>query len=315
MEIEKKELIKALRLAIQQRSMPSKYVQYWSEYLKRKSMSHLRNKVSFEPLEVSNLLYMKIFIGGIDSNLKVSPSAEPSYIKKNRKELLILNDDQLWYKVKNYVQNQLDKLIPGKVKEQDDLLDSAIALSDTVERRQARSLKEDQKRLNKFLDNLIDSERESPASLEEFCQEHKRYSKIILLYLKRKYEDMPLISRWLEMTFQVKKAAFEAVILPKEVFLQSLFLKYGSEWELTIAKEAVKAETAKRLAGKTSENRRKIVEEIKDYYREYFPQLTSQQVRSYFKPENRRIDKILKNGEIDKSYKNLMKLLYEYKQE
>ena len=111
-----------------------------------------------------------------------------------------------------------------------------------------RSAEPMKKRLEKHTDDLIDkiiqgNIKKIPDFKEFYNEIRNTYCdqpQIFIRQLQNKFKDQPLISRYLINTFPSEES-FRA-ILDREGFLKELLFKHGNNWEVVLAKIAVKEE-------------------------------------------------------------------------
>ena len=210
-----------------------------------------------------------------------------SWVKKNKLEFSELKIEKLWKRIENRAYNFLrsskgDVDLIGFQDEIEDFEAIVIDPSDSAFAIQATSNRSsDMRRLsnditNQLISNIVYQD------FQDFCERLKKPG-ILIECLKAKYEEEELVARWLSYSFPSAEC-FEALLQSKDQFLESLFLKHGENWQKTIAKEAVKLETAKRLYRKNEEERKKIVIDMYKFYRPYIPNLSKQQIANYFQP-------------------------------
>lgn len=159
---------------------------------------------------------------------------------------------------------------------------------------------------NGYLDKIV------KKGFKEFCQ-GMRKSGALVDCLKKKYQDTELIARWLCYSFPAPEC-FEALLSPKEIFLQSLLLKYGERWEIVIASASVKAEIAKTL-GKEGKAKQKIINELRKFYSQYIPNLTKQVIEGYYQPALEQLAKRVKDPENSRMLRSFLAILWESKKQ
>jgi len=166
------------------------------------------------------------------------------------------------------------------------------------------------KHMDKLIDNLMEIKIEKIPDFKDFYNEvrYKFYNQpqTFIRHLQNKFKDQPLINRYLMFTFPSEES-FRA-IYDRKGFLKELLLKYGDEWEIILAKIAIKEEAKKKLkSGMSPKGKQVAVQEMKEFYRKWLPDLNSQHILRYAKSE---IKKELKD--FDKILQNFAHLLYEH---
>ncbi len=188
-----------------------------------------------------------------------------------------------------------------------------------------KSMEPMKKKLDEHMDILIDKIMRS--SVEKFPDFREFYDEIrtkfynqpktFIKYLQDKFKDQTLICHYLIATFPSEES-FRAIFEPLEMFLQNLLLKYGGEWQLVLAKIAIREEAKMKLkSGMNSKEKQIAVKEIKDFYKEWLPNLRIEHILRYakvkIKKEVQDLDKILQNfahllyGHVLKNRKKLPK--------
>lgn len=175
-----------------------------------------------------------------------------------------------------------------------------------------KSTESRKKKLEKHMDILIDKLMKADIEEVDFKEfynviRNKFYNQpqIFIRQLQNKFKDQTLISRYLINTFPSEEC-FRA-IYDREGFLQNLLLKHGNNWEVVLAKIAIKEEAKNKLKpGMNPKEKQLVVQELKDFYRKWLPNINSQHILRYPKSEIKK-----KPKDLDKILQNFAHLLYE----
>lgn len=188
--------------------------------------------------------------------------------------------------------------------------DSVVKALEAVDRSAEPMKKKLEKHMDDLIDKLIRSDIKEIPDFKEFYNEirNKFYScpEIFITQLQNKFKDQSLVCHYLVATFPSEES-FRA-IFDREGFLKELFFKHGNDWESALAKISVKEEAQKKLrSGMSSKEKQIAVREIKDFYRKYLPNLTSQQIIRYAQSTIKK-----KPEDLDAILQNFAHLLYEH---
>jgi len=188
--------------------------------------------------------------------------------------------------------------------------DKVVKALGVIDRAMEPMKKKLERHMDALIDKLMQSDIEEIPDFKEFYNEirNKFYNQpqIFTRHLRNKFKDQTLISRYLIAIFPLEEC-FQA-IYDREGFLKELLLKHGNNWETVLAKIAVKEEAKKKLKpGMNPKEKQLIVQELKDFYRKWLPNISSQHILRYQKSEIKK-----EVQDLDKILQNFAHLLYEH---
>ncbi|GAI81290.1 unnamed protein product, partial [marine sediment metagenome] len=185
--------------------------------------------------------------------------------------------------------------------------EKVISLSELADRTAKPVAIKIRESMDGIISEIIGTENQLP-NFKDFFENMKdkfhNQPQVFIKQLQNQFKDQPLISRYLVATFPSEES-FRA-IYDKKGYLTDLLLRHGNDWQVILAKIAVKAEAQKKLKSRINlRGKQKAVKEMKEFYRKYLPNLRTAHIFQYAK------GKIKEPKNLDKMLQNVAHLLYE----
>lgn len=238
---------------------------------------------------------------------------------KKAKPIKIVQPELQWKKTElppGEIEIVYEGKIPDKVSDNGEIItgimaaeEATVSLSEIIEGSHKQMGTRIRESMDEIINELMRVDKKLP-SFKEFYESVKdgvyNRPQVFTNRLQRTFKDQLLISRYLIITFPSEEN-FRAIYEPRKIFLQNLFLKHGGDWQLILARIAIKREVQKKLKSEMGPKKKQIiVKELKEFYRKWLPTLRTEHIFIYAKTKIKKEPK-----DLDKLIQNFAHILYE----